>query len=284
MPCQVVNRPKRKKIPNLILEPRLMKHFLLIPILLFVTLSSCDIEPRDEPSTLDTTALPVETSQIEPENEIEKLRYEDIKDFSLEELRIERNRIFAKHGYKFKNPELAALFKSEGYEALYDNVDDKLSKNEEYNADFIVDRENELKTKAEKGQLTSADIEFEEGTPAEFVAFLDAFLTAAFQEDEKTLEGMVHPKWNFEHYQYYIAQRDLSDDENKITYSVDINSDLLGDMCNEVELMEGEPTYIFTVLWESKLEDAVRDGSMTAYFFKKNIEGNYQLYCGQAAG
>lgn len=67
-----------------------------------------------------------------------KVTASDLAGLSKGELRILRNAIYARHGYKFKNAQLREYFSSfSWYEPLYDDVNSSLSKTEQYNVDFI---------------------------------------------------------------------------------------------------------------------------------------------------
>ena len=64
--------------------------------------------------------------------------------FDNKELRIMRNEIFARYGYKFKTAEMKAYFESQDwYSGLYDDVNDKLTDLEKLNVQLIKSHENE---------------------------------------------------------------------------------------------------------------------------------------------
>jgi hypothetical protein len=64
--------------------------------------------------------------------------------FDNNELRIIRNEIFARHGYKFKTAEMRTYFESQDwYLGIYDNVNDKLTELEKLNIQLINKAENE---------------------------------------------------------------------------------------------------------------------------------------------
>ena len=64
--------------------------------------------------------------------------------FDDKELRIMRNEIFARYGYKFKTDEMKSYFESQDwYSGLYDNVNDKLTDLEKLNIQLIKRHENE---------------------------------------------------------------------------------------------------------------------------------------------
>lgn len=64
--------------------------------------------------------------------------------FDKKELRIMRNEIFARYGYKFKTAEMKAYFESQNwYSGLYDDVNDKLTDLEKLNVQLIKRHEKE---------------------------------------------------------------------------------------------------------------------------------------------
>lgn len=86
-----------------------------------------------------------------------RLKSEDVKDYSLADLRLMRNAIYAMHGYIFKNAELRKHFSAfEWYFPNNENVDANLSAIENANIKVIQARENELK-KTEKSTPTSVN-------------------------------------------------------------------------------------------------------------------------------
>lgn len=75
-----------------------------------------------------------------------RLKSADLQEYSLSDLRLMRNAIYAMHGYIFKNAEMRAHFSDfEWYYPQYNNVDSKLSAIENANVKTIQNRENELK-------------------------------------------------------------------------------------------------------------------------------------------
>lgn len=77
-----------------------------------------------------------------PEASIRPLTDQEIADKSAWELRIMRNEIFARHGYKFKTKALREYFnKQPWYKGLYHNVSSKLSDIEEMNVKHILQYE-----------------------------------------------------------------------------------------------------------------------------------------------
>lgn len=70
----------------------------------------------------------------------------DIEDDSITSLRIKRNEIFARYGYKFKSAELKQHFlETDWYTPQYDNVDSLLTQTDLTNIQFLLKREKELK-------------------------------------------------------------------------------------------------------------------------------------------
>ncbi|MCF0219554.1 MAG: YARHG domain-containing protein [Muribaculaceae bacterium] len=68
----------------------------------------------------------------------DNLSYGDIANYSKDELRILRNAIYARHGYRFKSQDLTDYFSQfSWYQPLYDDVSGKLSKIERENIKFI---------------------------------------------------------------------------------------------------------------------------------------------------
>ena len=61
------------------------------------------------------------------------------KHFSIEDLDIMRNEIFAEYGYRFKSDKLKQYFSKQlWYEPIFDNVDDQLSEIEKHNIEVIL--------------------------------------------------------------------------------------------------------------------------------------------------
>jgi len=66
------------------------------------------------------------------------LKEEDINDFSKEDLRILRNWIYAKHGYKFKSDDMREFFgKFSWYKGMYNDVSGMLTEMDRTNVAFI---------------------------------------------------------------------------------------------------------------------------------------------------
>ena len=94
-----------------------------------------------------------------PEASNRQLTPEDLKEKSLWELKIMRNEIFARHGYKFKSEEMKSYFdKQKWYEPKYNNVNSKLTYTESSNIKLIKEYEDNLK-KTEKASSISELIE-----------------------------------------------------------------------------------------------------------------------------
>jgi hypothetical protein len=90
------------------------------------------------------------------------LQDDDLKHISPKELRIMRNEIFARYGYKFKDTGLQEYFgKQDWYRPLFDNVEEYLTPIEKKNASFIIEKEK-----------TNSDISDKE----QFRVFLDTYL------------------------------------------------------------------------------------------------------------
>lgn len=67
-----------------------------------------------------------------------KLKADALRGIPASELRIMRNAIFARHGYKFKNKELLRYFSSfSWYKPLYDNVNNMLNATERANIELL---------------------------------------------------------------------------------------------------------------------------------------------------
>lgn len=74
----------------------------------------------------------------------EECNYKDFDNYNKDELRILRNAIYARHGYKFKDPELTEYFsRFKWYIPSYNNV--QLTDTEKYNVDLIQAHEEILK-------------------------------------------------------------------------------------------------------------------------------------------
>ena len=99
-----------------------MRKFLL----LFIILTAC--QPQQEKASDETiTTKPRILSDYELEGQ------------SLEELRIIRNEIFARNGYRFKSADLQDYFsKMEWYKPKYDNVDSLLSETDKQNIELLL--------------------------------------------------------------------------------------------------------------------------------------------------
>jgi hypothetical protein len=90
------------------------------------------------------------------------LQDDDLKHIPPKELRIIRNEIFARYGYKFKDPGLQMYFgKQDWYRPLFDNVEEYLTPVEKENVKFIIEKEK-----------TNSDVTAEE----QFQLFLGSYL------------------------------------------------------------------------------------------------------------
>jgi hypothetical protein len=71
------------------------------------------------------------------------LNSDDLKDKNINELRIMRNEIFARHGYIFNSDDLTKYFsKMDWYEPKYSNVDSLLTETDKENIQTIINQEN----------------------------------------------------------------------------------------------------------------------------------------------
>ena len=106
----------------------------------------CKIEPNGKIVTLSNNT----TNEHDEFNQISHriIRSSDIQNYTIVQLRILRNSIFAFHGYKFKSPDLKEYFnQKEWYKPRYDDVTDNLTDIEKLNIQIIMKREEELKKK-----------------------------------------------------------------------------------------------------------------------------------------
>lgn len=79
-------------------------------------------------------------------SEFKRLSEGEIDALSLEQLRLARNEIYARHGYIFKSEDLKAYFSQQKWyhpDASYDGT--TLSEVEKYNVELIQNRERSLK-------------------------------------------------------------------------------------------------------------------------------------------
>lgn len=105
---------------------------LIILTLLSFILFSCGSQNN---SINETDSQPIQTYQSDA-----------LRHMSLTELRLVRNEIFARHGYIFKNRDLANYFSTKDwYEAKYMNVDSLLTDADKKNIKLILDAEKEIK-------------------------------------------------------------------------------------------------------------------------------------------
>lgn len=69
--------------------------------------------------------------------------WSDLADLSDEQLRIVRNRVFAKHGYIFKSNDLSDYFsRFEWYNPRFENVDSRLTEEDKLFLDHITNMSN----------------------------------------------------------------------------------------------------------------------------------------------
>lgn len=83
------------------------------------------------------------------ENKIiqKRMLEEDVEDKSLEQLRIMRNEIFARHGYIFKSEDLQEYFsQKEWYEGKHENVNDLLTSIDSANIQLLLRKEKEIRS------------------------------------------------------------------------------------------------------------------------------------------
>lgn len=86
--------------------------------------------------------------EIEAKDDFNIVSYEH---FSVDDLDIMRNEIFADYGYRFKSKKWQEYFaKFEWYKPEHDNVDDLLSETEKENIKVILKRKNEMKGKEDR--------------------------------------------------------------------------------------------------------------------------------------
>ncbi|WP_345240392.1 YARHG domain-containing protein [Pontibacillus salipaludis] len=96
-------------------------------------------EPQVSGSLTNETS--VRSLYLLPNSATQKLSAADIQGWSSYELRLARNEIFARHGYIFQSADLRSYFSSLSWYVPDPNYDGTLSDIEEYNVDFIQDRE-----------------------------------------------------------------------------------------------------------------------------------------------
>ncbi len=82
---------------------------------------------------------------IFPNSEIRRLTESDITPLTLEQLRLARNEVYARHGYIFKSEDLKSYFSQKSWYSPNASYDGKtLSEVEKYNVDLIQSRERSL--------------------------------------------------------------------------------------------------------------------------------------------
>lgn len=73
-----------------------------------------------------------------PEASERKLTYDDVSHLNKFQLKIMRNEIFARYGYIFKTQEMKSHFSSQNwYQPLYNDVNNRLTRLEKENAEYI---------------------------------------------------------------------------------------------------------------------------------------------------
>lgn len=119
------------------------------------------------------------------------LKRENLKTLSLEELRLLRNEIFAKHGYIFNSTDLNEYFSSKDwYVPKYKNVDTLLTKTDKENIDLILEMENQIISSLLKIKLSDCD---SLKTSINDTILLQEFLTTSKNQLEKDFKKF----WNF---------------------------------------------------------------------------------------
>lgn len=104
-------------------------------------------ETNTSSNTITNDTNVVVDSQAISSDEI-YLTDDDLLNLTIPELRIERNLIFAKHGYQFKSSDLKQYFSQfDWYNPQYENVDDMLTDVDKQNIDLIKQYENEKRSK-----------------------------------------------------------------------------------------------------------------------------------------
>lgn len=103
-----------------------------------------DTLQNNENSYYDNNAIDESEYEYEYLRERE-LTYDDVKDKSVEELRLMRNYIFARRGYIFESEDLKEYFEQfSWYVPLYYDVTPRLSDIEKYNVNFIKEFETDF--------------------------------------------------------------------------------------------------------------------------------------------
>ncbi|QIZ05628.1 YARHG domain-containing protein [Priestia megaterium] len=95
------------------------------------------------------------------ESEYKRLTESDLADLSLEDLRLARNELYARHGYIFKSEDLNSYFKQKSwYHSDPSFAESALSETEKYNAKFILSKERPgfILSESEYKRLTESDI------------------------------------------------------------------------------------------------------------------------------
>ncbi|MCV9388438.1 YARHG domain-containing protein [Reichenbachiella ulvae] len=114
----------------------------------------------------------------------ELIAIEDLNEKSLDDLRIIRNEIFARKGYRFKSDDLVKYFSGfDWYEPKYDNVDSLLSDLDKQNIQNIVELEKEKRRELERKEIKIDDAVLSQYESSELSAdgWTKQFLAKMFQ-------------------------------------------------------------------------------------------------------
>ncbi|MEO0787217.1 MAG: YARHG domain-containing protein [Bacteroidota bacterium] len=292
-----------------------MKNILLLILVCSAcTLGSCGGNHSTTPSTEDSensetlsTSVEEETTETEQrENPAPAVTAEYLFDHSVlltEEqlarlptkvLPIMRNEIYARHGYRFKNPYWEKYFARAGFEPRSDHVDDRLSETDRANAQLILAVEatrtdtafTDLEDMVEPLRISDLDIRGNIST--KFRLFLTDWLRAAFMEDSDYIASTIYREddnisakmilWEY-------AQKKNSSEYTTIEYVLMPIQDARSRRCSpDLELADDAEHYLlYTYYTFMEEEDFSTTESMVGYFFAE-VEEGYQVYCMDAAG
>ena len=121
--------------------------FFLGTVLILLALSCRNNDTKSSSNSITNDTNIKADSQAISSDEI-YLTDSDLLSLTIPELRIERNKIFAKHGYKFKSTDLKQYFSQFAwYNPQYDNVNDMLTDADKQNIDLIKHYENVKRSK-----------------------------------------------------------------------------------------------------------------------------------------
>ena len=110
-----------------------------------------------------------------------ELKGNDLNHIPPRELRLIRNEIFARYGYRFNDPALRAHFENQDwYMPLFDNVDEFITPLEHANIVFIMEKER-----------TNPDISYEE----QFQFFLESYFSGEWKWKEPQIPEMLRHKF-----------------------------------------------------------------------------------------